>query len=219
LWHDWSTDDELATRESYHLVQIASACLGDFGGGFVWPPSRNVGVRGLLQPHQVMAAVRDLAGNPYRPSPYFFDTDVKRGYALLGPVVPYPQQPPGTLAAVVGERCYERSLLPEWNDGVVPLLAEETYRSRRVHGVLDPHLVGALADSLEEAGAPAELIDHLRTPCPWCQDAAFEVGDSGTPLYHRETAEGLQRKCLCEGTRLAEHFRGCWAIDALTGRG
>jgi hypothetical protein len=33
-------------------------------------------------------------------------------------------------------------------------------------GELDPHRLAVLADALEEAGAPAELVEHLRSPGP-----------------------------------------------------
>jgi hypothetical protein len=69
----------------------------------------------------------------------------------------------------------------QWNGGTVKRLAEGAYQERLLPaGHLDPQRLGVLADALEEAGADAELVGHLREPGP--------------------------------------HYRGCWAVDLLTGR-
>jgi hypothetical protein len=58
------------------------------------------------------------------------------------------------------------SLAPEvlqWNAGTVKQLAEVVYQERLLPaGQLDPQRLAVLADALEEAGADAELIGHLR---------------------------------------------------------
>jgi hypothetical protein len=57
-----------------------------------------------------------------------------------------------------------------WNGGTVKRLAEEVYQERLLpSGHLDPHRLAVLADALEEAGAEAELIAHLRGPGPHCR--------------------------------------------------
>jgi hypothetical protein len=44
-------------------------------------------------------------------------------------------------------------------------LASCAYQERVMpRGELDPICLGVLADALEEAGATAELVEHLRTP-------------------------------------------------------
>jgi hypothetical protein len=64
----------------------------------------------------------------------------------------------------------------QWNAGTVKRLAEEAYQERLLpSGHLDPQRLGVLADALEEAGADAELVGHLRGPGPhyrgcWCID-------------------------------------------------
>jgi hypothetical protein len=46
-------------------------------------------------------------------------------------------------------------------------LAEAAYNERHLpSGELDSHRLAVLADALEEAGAPVELLDHLRSPGP-----------------------------------------------------
>ena len=46
-------------------------------------------------------------------------------------------------------------------------LARAAYEERHLPGgELDPHRLGVLADALEEDGAPAELVAHLRGPGP-----------------------------------------------------
>jgi hypothetical protein len=63
-----------------------------------------------------------------------------------------------------------------WNDSIVRRLAEDAYEDRLLPaGHLEPQRLGVLADALEEAGADAELLAHLREPGPhyrgcWCID-------------------------------------------------
>lgn len=93
-------------------------------------------------------------------------------------------------------------------------------------GSLDPVTLLALADALEEAGCDnAEVLNHLRgEPCPYCKDAAFDVGDSGRPMEGeagRRQSQHWARQCKCQGTRRlppGPHVRGCWAISLLLGQ-
>lgn len=52
-----------------------------------------------------------------------------------------------------------------WGDGTIPKLARAAYEHRDPSaGTLDPARLKVLADALEEAGADAGLIAHLRNP-------------------------------------------------------
>src|SRR5262249_45903658 len=69
----------------------------------------------------------------------------------------------------------EPSLL-HWNGGAVVQLARAAYEERMMpEGHLDPARLAVLADAVEEAGAPEEVLAHLRAPgshmrgC-WCLD-------------------------------------------------
>jgi hypothetical protein len=54
-----------------------------------------------------------------------------------------------------------------WNGGAVAQLALAAYNERSMpSGHLDPARLVVLADALEEAGAPAALLEHLRSPGP-----------------------------------------------------
>jgi hypothetical protein len=54
-----------------------------------------------------------------------------------------------------------------WGGGVVGRLAEVAYEGRELPGgTLDRERLAVLADALEEAGADAALIEHLRGPGP-----------------------------------------------------
>ena len=54
-----------------------------------------------------------------------------------------------------------------WIHGTVRRLAEDAYQGRELpSGHLDRTLLGVVADALDEAGADAELLDHLRGPSP-----------------------------------------------------
>jgi hypothetical protein len=53
----------------------------------------------------------------------------------------------------------------QWSQGLVRRLAEQAYEHRLLpSGWLDPERLVVLADALEEAGADAELVGHLRRP-------------------------------------------------------
>jgi hypothetical protein len=54
-----------------------------------------------------------------------------------------------------------------WNHGIIKRLAEATYEERELpSGHLDNVRLAVLADALEEAGAEAGLLGHLRSPGP-----------------------------------------------------
>jgi hypothetical protein len=54
-----------------------------------------------------------------------------------------------------------------WNYGTIPKLAEAAYQERSMpSGELDRERLAVLADALEEVGADALLLDHLRVPGP-----------------------------------------------------
>ncbi len=54
-----------------------------------------------------------------------------------------------------------------WASNIVAGLAQAAYDKRQLpSGELDPHRLAVLADALEEAGAPGELVSHLREPGP-----------------------------------------------------
>jgi hypothetical protein len=63
-----------------------------------------------------------------------------------------------------------------WHSGTVKQLAEAAYHERLLPaGTLDQTRLAILADALEEAGAAARLLEHLRGPGPhwrgcWCVD-------------------------------------------------
>jgi hypothetical protein len=54
-----------------------------------------------------------------------------------------------------------------WNNSIIQHLAEAAYENRLLpSGHLDPERLAVLADALEEAGADAEMVEHLRQPGP-----------------------------------------------------
>jgi hypothetical protein len=76
---------------------------------------------------------------------------------LRGIFGPWPFRPPAPLAPA----------LFAWRDGLVQALAESAYDDRDLpSGHLDSCCLAVLADALEEAGADAELLSHLRGPGP-----------------------------------------------------
>jgi hypothetical protein len=56
---------------------------------------------------------------------------------------------------------------PAWLAGPVPGLAEAAYEHRDLPaGTLDPSRLAVLADALEDNGAGADILAHLRGPGP-----------------------------------------------------
>jgi hypothetical protein len=70
----------------------------------------------------------------------------------------------------------------KWNGGAIPRLAQAAYEERRLpEGTLEPARLAVLADALEEAGADAALLEHLRGPGPhvrgcWALDLCLGLG-------------------------------------------
>jgi hypothetical protein len=59
------------------------------------------------------------------------------------------------------------TLSPAKRTPTVVSLARAAYNERQLpSGELNPHHLAVLADALEEAGAPGELVAHLRGPGP-----------------------------------------------------
>ena len=148
-------------------------------------------------PNSVQAdLLRHIVGNPFRPMKTILDkTQSKAGHPL---------DIPSEAGAWL------------WHDerGTIEEIARTLYTG-------DQTAAGPLHDALEESGAPEELYEHFVEPCPYCKDAAFDVGDHGGPLASgRMTAKWLNSKCACKGTRLKydTHPKGCRFLDAILNR-
>lgn len=74
------------------------------------------------------------------------------------------------LRDIVGNPFRPLHLAPDiraWHDGTMAKLASATYEQRSLpSGHLDPERLAICADGAEEAGAPEELLAHLRGPGP-----------------------------------------------------
>jgi hypothetical protein len=75
------------------------------------------------------------------------------------------------LRDIIGPQPFRPVTLPPsvrtWNDGTIVKLAEAAYQERVLpSGELDRDRLAVLADALEEAGADALLLGHLRGPGP-----------------------------------------------------
>jgi hypothetical protein len=109
-----------------------------------------------------------------------------------------------------------------------PLLGEmrsDTVRrmARAIYDIRSFADLPILADALEDARCQeTKLLQHLREPCPFCKDASFDTRDyggqifaGGQPTQRSKTIQYFNSQCACKGTRLAQHVRGCWALDLL----
>jgi hypothetical protein len=73
----------------------------------------------------------------------------------------------GLVRDVFGNPCRPTSIDPPWRTPATGSLAQAAYDERILPGgELDPRRLVVLADALEEAGAGAELLAHLRGPGP-----------------------------------------------------
>lgn len=102
---------------------------------------------------------------------------------------------------------------------LVRSLAEAAYQERREDGTLDPDRLLVLSDALEEAGMPTD-------------ETCCRCGGTGSLGGGRKVPASRTKLCDACGGRLqlphplldhlrgpGPHYRGCWAIDLLTGRG
>jgi hypothetical protein len=102
-------------------------------------------------PEMVAEAARDALGRPWARQ----ESGVQ--CALLRNIVGNPFRPLPPLAPP----------LLAWNGGVAVQLALAAYNERSMpSGHLDPARLAVLADALEEAVAPEEVLAHLRAPGP-----------------------------------------------------
>lgn len=112
-------------------------------------------------------------------------------------------------------------------------LANSAYEDRHPDGRLNSELLGVLADSLETDGWREPItLAHLRAPCPYCKDLEKRPPAPKWWRDHTASEESLRleeisrekqfrfvnRQCVCGGTRLATHYRGCWALDMVLGK-
>ncbi len=167
---------------------------------------------GGLPPKCVQADIlRDILGNPFKLIHSFiaWKEFVKIAETLL--VIP-------DFAAAVIRNSSNFTIPPlayikdEWLTPDVVRIASAIYDHH------DFASLPVLADALEEARCDnAEILAHCRRPCPQCKDCEFKIGDCGNPLADGpggdRMAKYLQRQCVCKGTRLARHWRGCCVVD------
>jgi hypothetical protein len=71
------------------------------------------------------------------------------------------------LRCIFGNPFRPIALSPAHRPPTIVSLGRAAYDDRQLpSGELEPHRLAVLADALEEAGAPGELVDHLRSPGP-----------------------------------------------------
>lgn len=106
-------------------------------------------------------------------------------------------------------------------DCITPLvrsLAEAAYQERREDGTLDPDRLMVLSDALEEAGMPTDET------CCRCGGTGSLGGGRKVPASRTKLCDACGGRLQLPHPLLAHlrspgpHYRGCWAIDLLTGR-
>lgn len=178
------------------------------------------------------ALLRDIVGNPWRPTPDLWDKSAPIGaYGAVEGLPAFYSKAPWLTPQVVSlaqaaydervvpcGRCGGNGLVLDLNDFDTDARTEES--CDRCHGTgiiddgtLDPIRLAILADALEEAGCDNEpLLRHLRGwwPCRTCD------GEGCHGEYMQNVCEN------CGGTGWARlytpHVRGCWALDLILGR-
>src|SRR5205823_6227093 len=93
--------------------------------------------------------------------------------------------------------------LLEWNDRLLPRLAQAAYQERHLpEGTLDPLRLAVLADALEDAGyAEGELVDHLREPGPHVRGCHAVDSLLASLTWPQGQARGHFRLVLQRGAR------------------
>jgi hypothetical protein len=107
-------------------------------------------------------------------------------------------------------KCDGAGWFNEMGPNSFPVGCPDCERAGRIEdGALDPDRLAVLSDALEEAGCDnAELLGHLRI---------------GSTARHSRECGRAYRGCApdCPKDRWEKngpHYRGCWALDLLTGR-
>lgn len=147
-----------------------------------------------VQPAEQTSLLRDLVGNPYRPTRLpksrnlSVEWDASRGESVR----------------FVGQGDDERvEVTPPWLTPTVLSLARAAYDHRQDNGTLDSVTLLALADALEEAGLTANGCIH-------CGYGAYI---NLNPPCGCASQELLLHLRFC-----GPHVRGCWAVDLLLGK-
>jgi len=166
------------------------------------------------------AILRCLAGNPSRPH------------------VVLPRDVGKVLKRGAGNYRQEDVILQDWISANVLAVARAAYEVRAADGSLDPLALMVLADALEEAGCPEEVIEQIQFKtgfaCPKCGDHGF--WRSGQEFDHMKKC----RNRACGFTWIPEevifksvksphpilahlrspvpHYRGCHAVDLILGK-
>jgi hypothetical protein len=166
----------------------------------------------------VADAVREVLGNPFRPVTLPVGEECKkcRGKGTV---------PAGAGGAVVGrpdrvacEACHGTGHGP--SPVLTPLvlsLAEAAYQERHPSGTLDPDRLMVLSDALIDAG----LLEWVG--CEVCQGAMTvrtqsSHGHSVDPCKACSRTGRQPHPMLAHLRSPGPHYRGCFAIDLLTGR-
>jgi hypothetical protein len=193
LWQQGKLSDRKArlfgvacARDELARARAGQGCF-DFGdevpnSEFFWDPARGYEAA-------VLAAESVADGGSWQHFSWYVGRGEAEGiaFAALGHdpddlvVVPaevtaatirrYTNNPAGYLRDIFGNPFRPSPALPHsvlhWNDGLIKRLAEEAYNHRIMPaGTLDLDRLAVLADALEEAGADAALVAHLREPGP-----------------------------------------------------
>lgn len=128
------------------------------------------------------------------------------------------------LREVMGDPFAPAACPDAWRTPAVGQLAQVAYAGRRDDGSLDPLTLAALADALEEAGAPdGDLLRHLRgrEVCLDCMLPSPETAEYGGGNYWCPGCGGTEERGHGnEGWAelKAPHFLGCWAVELVLGK-
>lgn len=157
------------------------------------------------RPEVAAAILRDIVGDPFRR--------------------PRPVYNPLTEVGRVACRPDEWVFHLDWVTPTARSLAQAAYEERNADGTLDAARLAVLSDAMEEAGCPAEedaeadceTCDGMgrvdapagdiarRWPCDDCNGGTITVRRHHPLLAHLRTP--------------GPHYRGCWALDLILGRG
>lgn len=190
------------------------------------------GNRRRLSLEQTAHILRDIVGNPFRPvtlpvgekcgecrgfGSRLYITGRTKDLSYMGPVITAPS---GVFAGENRKCDTCQGTGHEPSPVLTPLvqsLAEAAYQERDPSGTLDPDRLAVLSDALIDAGLEGPVCDFCKgrgnfqtsnsyAECPWCGFQGVGTGRQPHPMLAHLRLPG-------------PHYRGCWAIDLLTGRG
>jgi hypothetical protein len=239
--YDGVRNNDAAFAAAIMAERLLHSCSADrLALSVITSSSNDMPARAGLRPSNQAALLREIVGNPYRPT---------AARDIGGPA--HPPLWRTSLVTSLAQSAYEERSKPcpyckdadfASGDGGMPMMGnKEPYATRartywrskcackgrrRVpseDGSLNSNNLAILADALEEMGCTNEdVLRHLRgwTLCPHCMLPCPETAEYGGGVYWCSGCGGTEggNQDAFYVRSPTQHVRGCWALDLILGK-